>query len=552
MEIGGAIRRVWPDPASLTTKRWLALIVLIGALLRFVPITFGLPLDRARPDEEVAIGRALGMVGGDLNPHFFDWGSLTLYLFALSFSAASWIHDHVAPSGPLAVSDYYIVARGIVMIAGTLTIVVLFRLARIVTDDVTAAIAAFFLAVVPLHVRESHFAMTDTLMTLLATLALLLLLRAFHEAADSSDPPGQRSHVLIGFAAAGVTAGLATATKYSAGALLAPMAAVQVLLVPRALADSRWWRIWMPSAVFLAAMILGFLVGTPYAVLDYPAFSEGVLFDIQHLESGHGPDLGAAWIYHATRTLPAGLGVSICLAAIVGVVALVKQGGRDALIVLAFCAALYGSMANGRTVFFRYVLPLVPAVCLSAAAGVRWAAAWLAARTRLAPATVAAVAAVAVATTASVNSVRLDQLLSRTDTRVLAGNWLTAQVRPDESLYDAGEQGYQRVFLGNVRAHVWRFGTSDVAAKIFRRTDQIPDWLLLAQSPLEAYTPVPDELRQLATERYDLATIIRAASEPDPGVYDPQDGFFLPIARFEAILRPGPTVAIYRKRPIAR
>ncbi len=56
------------------------------------------------------------------------------------------------------------------MIAGSLTIVVLFRLARVVTDDVTAAIAAFFLAVVPLHVRESHFAMTDTLMTLLATL----------------------------------------------------------------------------------------------------------------------------------------------------------------------------------------------------------------------------------------------------------------------------------------------------------------------------------------------------------------------------------------------
>ena len=97
MEIGGAIRRVWPDPASLTTKRWLVLIVLLGALLRFVPITFGLPLDRARPDEEVAIGRALAMVGGDLNPHFFDWGSLSLYLFAVCFSVAAWIPDQCRP-----------------------------------------------------------------------------------------------------------------------------------------------------------------------------------------------------------------------------------------------------------------------------------------------------------------------------------------------------------------------------------------------------------------------------------------------------------------------
>ena len=549
MEIDGAIRRVWPGPASLTTKRWLAVIVLLGALLRVVPITFGLPLDRARPDEEVAIGRALGMVGGDLNPHFFDWGSLTFYLFAGSFSAAGWIHDHVAPSGPLTASDYYMIARALVMIAGSLTIVVLFGLARIVTDDVTAAIAAFFLAVVPLHVRESHFAMTDTLMTLLATLALLLLLRAFHEAADASAP---RSRVLLRFAAAGLTAGFAASAKYSAAALAGSMAVAQVLLMPRAVADSRWWRVWMPSAAFLVAMILGFLVGTPYAVLDRAGFFEGVSFDIQHLASGHGPDLGAAWIYHATRTLPAGLGVPICLAAIIGVVALVKQGSRDALIVLAFCVALYGSMANGRTVFFRYVLPLVPAICLSAAAGVRWAAAWVTARARLAPATVAAVAAAAVATTALVNSVWLDQLLSRTDTRVLAGSWLAAQVRPNESVYDAGEQGYARVFLGDVRAHVWRFGTSDVASKTFWEAgDRMPDWLVLPQSPLEAYTPVPNELRQLAAERYNLATIVRGASDPDPGMYDLQDGFFLPIARFGAVLRPGPTIAIYRKRPVA-
>ena len=156
------------------------------------------------------------------------------------------------------------------------------------------------------------------------------------------------------------------------------------------------------------------------------------------------------------------------------------------------------------------------------------------------------------ATTALVNSVWLDQLLSRTDTRVLAGSWLAAQVRPNESVYDAGEQGYARVFLGDVRAHVWRFGTSDVASKTFWEPgDRMPDWLVLPQSPLEAYTPVPNELRQLAAERYNLATIVRGASDPDPGVYDLQDGFFLPIARFGAVLRPGPTIAIYRKRPVA-
>src|SRR5438094_698183 len=74
-------------------KPWLLIIVLLGAVLRFVPVWFGLPFDRARPDEETAIGHAVAVLGGDPNPHFFDWPSLTFYLFAAAFAVASWIRS---------------------------------------------------------------------------------------------------------------------------------------------------------------------------------------------------------------------------------------------------------------------------------------------------------------------------------------------------------------------------------------------------------------------------------------------------------------------------
>ena len=45
------------------------------------PIWFGLPYPMARPDEEAALGHALG-IAGDLNPQFFHWPSLTFYVFA--------------------------------------------------------------------------------------------------------------------------------------------------------------------------------------------------------------------------------------------------------------------------------------------------------------------------------------------------------------------------------------------------------------------------------------------------------------------------------------
>lgn len=75
----------------MNPQRGLWAIVLIGALLRIVPIWFGLPYSHARPDEETAVGHAVAVLGGDLNPHFFHWPSLIFYGLAVPFAAASWI-----------------------------------------------------------------------------------------------------------------------------------------------------------------------------------------------------------------------------------------------------------------------------------------------------------------------------------------------------------------------------------------------------------------------------------------------------------------------------
>ena len=77
--------------APPTAQRWLTAILILGASLRFFPIWFGLPYQYSRPDETEAVGHALAMLGGDLNPHFFHWPSLTFYLFAAVFAVVSGI-----------------------------------------------------------------------------------------------------------------------------------------------------------------------------------------------------------------------------------------------------------------------------------------------------------------------------------------------------------------------------------------------------------------------------------------------------------------------------
>jgi hypothetical protein len=287
------------NPTRRADTAWLAAIVALGAMLRLYPVWFGLPYLNARPDETVALGHAVAVMRGDINPHFFHWPSLTFYLFAAVFTAISDVYGAVIPGGALSDAGYFIVARIVVALAGTATIAVLFQLGRRMANAWTGLAAAAFLAVAILHVRESHFAMTDALMTLLVTGSLALLVRALDDTAGS--PAGSRW-----FAAAGLVGGLAASTKYSAAAVIAAMAAVQLSWFVRSPRRAAGLNAWAPSVTFIAAFVCGFLVATPYAILDSPAFATDLRFDFTHLSAGHAVNVGRGWLYHLMYSLPFG------------------------------------------------------------------------------------------------------------------------------------------------------------------------------------------------------------------------------------------------------
>jgi 4-amino-4-deoxy-L-arabinose transferase-like glycosyltransferase len=490
----------------------LACVLLLGAALRFCALTFGAGYPHARPDETTAVGHAAAILNGELNPHFFNWPSLALYLFAAVFALAR------AARATLTGANEILLARAAVAFAGTLTLLTTAAIARRIDGRLTGVIAALFLAVAALHVRESHFAMTDVLMTLFLTLSIALMMRA-----RDGGRPGA-------FAAAGLAGGLATSTKYSAGAIVAIAAAAPALTA---------------AAAFLAAWGGGFVAGTPFALLDFPAFAADVAYERAHLSGGHTVLLARGWLYHLQTTLPHGLGIPLFLVAIAGVPVTAVKAGRKALVPAVFAVVFYLSMGAGRTVFFRYALPLVPLACISAAVAVTAAAEWLAARSRTPLPVVAAICAAAVAAPSFYQSLQLDRLLARPDSRVVAAEWLGPQLRPEHTLHDSGGD-YTRLVFASAEFHEWRY---DAATASFAHAEgRTPDWIVLYESPLPEYTAAPDSLRALARDRYDLVFRVDGARGGADGVYDRQDAFFLPIDRFSGVARPGPTVLIYRRQ----
>ena len=124
-------------------------------------------------------------------------------------------------------------------------------------------------------------------------------------------------------------------------------------------------------------------------------------------------------------------------------------------------------IGSGYTVFFRYILPLVPIVCLLAAVAVRHGAPWLASRTGFSNRATLALLTLLTGGPALVYSAWFDVLLARTDTRVLAARWLTPRLQAEESLHQAAGP-YAELDLSGVRFHEWRFDPSRARSGIRR------------------------------------------------------------------------------------
>lgn len=296
------------------------------------------------PDEPKLVDSAIHIVkSGDLNPHLFIWPSLYTYLEALVVRThVTWGTLRGYYAGPQSLPDVthifslapgvYIWVRTFTAIVGALTVALMYVVGRQVFDGNRriGVIAALLIAVSPLHVEYSHFAITDVplgfmgLMVLWASYWLARTKYVGVEARQRYDPLLWRSVL------AGLLVGVAAGTKYNGVYLLV------VPLIAWFIAWRRWRlvsalagehvpfvrRYLLPLAAIPISAVAGFLLCEPYLILDWPHFSEGFAFQVRAYLPAQ--DLGEVWasivshfsdlaVSDSHLLLPAALGAIIML-----------------------------------------------------------------------------------------------------------------------------------------------------------------------------------------------------------------------------------------------
>ena len=450
----------------------------------------------------------------------------------------------------------FLIGRAMSATAGTLAVVLVIFLARREWDDGAALVAGVLVATCFLHARDSHALKPDTLLSLTVLVALWGCVRLAEHTSFRT------------ILAAGGALGLAMATKYTGILMVVP-----VYVAGWMGSTAAGWRRLLPWPAVAAGGVGAavFALTSPHLVFEGPLLELSrailgiVLPDLFPLSAetsliGAGADPGLLepvppgvdldafrnrpWYlglaFHSTFSLWYGAGAVATLLAPFAVAW--GFASRKPLPVLAAVACTVQLLVMGLTpaITARYVTQILPVLllltagllaALTARVAPPWRAGALAALTAL------------VCTQPFLSTLAHNRIASKTDTRVLATNWLRENLEPGTRL------AYSGAVLMPYGQPTPPEGMPVVAhgldpAKLERADAEV---LVTHDHSLYFSTVDPVALEALAPHLELLAEFDPASgSDGAAAVFEETDAYYIPFHGFQAVSRPGPHVRVYR------
>ena len=332
---------------------------------------FTVPLEVPMPMQEFL------SVNSSLNPHFFAYGSLPLYLLRLSGSMLSNVNPLFAQYDKV-----NLVGRFLSLLFDMGTLLLIYLLGKKLFNKSVGNLSAFFYAISVLPIQLSHFYAVDTLLNFFILLTLYLLINFYEKSTI-------RNALVTGAAF-----GFALGTKISATVILVSIGltlTIDFILV--FLKNPHRPKIWFPhlpkliktlilkGVVVVIAAIVVFIIVEPYALIDFREFWQQTMqqrqmtydaftfpYTLQYVDK-------TPYFYELKNIFMWGLGPILATVSFIGalyftIVAVKKEKktkwAQELILVVFFWTYFFvvGKFAVG---WMRYMLPLYPLFSLFAA-----------------------------------------------------------------------------------------------------------------------------------------------------------------------------------------
>ena len=337
----------------------LALITAIGATLRFYNLNWD-QFHYFHPDERnIAMAVSKIRFFSHLNPEFFAYGGLTVYLYRLASEVIALVSKN-----PVWISDWgyiNITGRFISALFSTLTIPAVFFLGKKLKNTEVGLLAALFFAFTAYSIQAAHFSTTESFLAFSVTLLTLLSIRIFEK-------PSLKNYLY-----AAVLLGAAVASKTTA-LVFAAVPLTSHFLV--AIKDRKnFLKLAIFTLPFLTTTILTFTLFSPYTFLSWNKFMESMNYE-SGVVSGA---LQVPYTLQFTNSIPYLFQIQnlfwqmglVVLPAILGMglssYTAIRRKNLRLIIFLILPVLYFAYVGRWHTKFIRYMVPLIPFLAISAA-----------------------------------------------------------------------------------------------------------------------------------------------------------------------------------------
>lgn len=522
----------------------LCLCVIMGLALNLWGVNFGLPFFR-HPDESHYLPRALRILyTSDPNPNYFYNPPLLTYLYSIVLSLyyflgklVGWF-DSMKDFETLYLSNptsFFLIARATNALLSTGICLLLYRIGKNMFNKITGVIASILVCSVFLIVKDSHYAVNDITGTFFLILSFNYIIDVYRK--------GRRKDYVL----SGLFAGIAVATKYNMGIVIFPLVLAHIFFNRKIVINKKF--MWTVFSCFI-----GFILFCPWIILDYRKF----------LTDFVNQSMMSTDIWFGGSTLPAygqyiftliwGYGFLPFCFSVMGSIHLWREKEIQKLLLIACFPLSYYLLLGGMKLFYiRFAIPIIPYLCLLSACGIIF----LVRRFSCTYQTVILIfLTLASISQGLVFSCKHNLLISKTDTRILARNWIANNLPPQSKIVTEGYSPSLKIYndkdrlMENINNHqvksVWT-ALPRVSLNEYKRLKF--KYIITSSYISKRYLDNPDKYprensfyRTLEREAKQIFKISPAKGE----VPFYLDEVYSPFWNLFILERPGPTITIFQ------